>query len=152
MLRVAECMLAVQEARYSIGYFLWPKLDDVIQGPLKKYKATTMREFMKVHIQALACSASVVHVMHHASPSVPWYAPHCWSAGASCRSAWLHAYAERAMAILPRSRGPCTPRASVPKRRNTRSTSIWRLACLRRQPLRWLLDQQPRNCAFMCYT
>ena len=41
----------VQEARYSIGYFVWPRLHDVIQGPKKAYPATTMAEFMKVWLR-----------------------------------------------------------------------------------------------------
>ncbi|KAK9806096.1 hypothetical protein WJX72_001194 [[Myrmecia] bisecta] len=36
-----------QDDRYSIGYFVWPRDYDVIQGPLKKYPAITMAEFMK---------------------------------------------------------------------------------------------------------
>ncbi|CAL5228586.1 g11746 [Coccomyxa viridis] len=36
------------DARYSIGWFVWPKDDVLIQGPAQKYPPTTMKEFMKV--------------------------------------------------------------------------------------------------------
>ena len=39
---------ALQDARYSIGWFVWPKDNVLIQGPGKKYPPTTMKEFMKV--------------------------------------------------------------------------------------------------------
>ncbi|EIE19386.1 Clavaminate synthase-like protein [Coccomyxa subellipsoidea C-169] len=35
-------------ARYSMGWFVWPKDNVLIQGPQKKYPPTTMTEFMKV--------------------------------------------------------------------------------------------------------
>ena len=38
----------MQDARYSIGWFVWPKDDVLIQGPAKRYPPTTMKEFMKV--------------------------------------------------------------------------------------------------------
>ena len=38
----------MQDARYSIGWFVWPKDNVLIQGPAKKYPPTTMKEFMKV--------------------------------------------------------------------------------------------------------
>ena len=38
----------VQDARYSIGWFVWPCDNVLIQGPGKKYPPTTMKEFMKV--------------------------------------------------------------------------------------------------------
>ncbi len=37
----------MQDARYSIGWFVWPKDDVLIQGPAQKYPPTTMKEFMK---------------------------------------------------------------------------------------------------------
>ena len=40
----------VQDARYSIGWFVWPCDDVLIQGPGKKYPPTTMKEFMKVTV------------------------------------------------------------------------------------------------------
>ena len=41
-------MCRPQTPRYSIGYFVWPKDDYVIQGPKEVYPAITMAEFMKV--------------------------------------------------------------------------------------------------------
>lgn len=38
----------MQTPRFSIGYFVWPRDDYVIQGPKKVYPAITMAEFMKV--------------------------------------------------------------------------------------------------------
>ncbi len=39
--------VGMQDARYSIGWFVWPKDDVLIQGPAQKYPPTTMKEFMK---------------------------------------------------------------------------------------------------------
>ncbi len=61
----------MQDARYSIGWFVWPCDDVLIQGPGKKYPPTTMKEFMKV------CLPS-----HMATSSHLWScASRCWSDG-----------------------------------------------------------------------
>ena len=62
---------ALQDARYSIGWFVWPKDNVLIQGPGKKYPPTTMKEFMKVNtVPTLAhmCSEKTVGSdLHEAS-------------------------------------------------------------------------------------
>lgn len=56
--------LCTQDARYSIGWFVWPKDDVLIQGPAKKYPPTTMKEFMKVsnysRIQCVSCISEII--------------------------------------------------------------------------------------------
>ena len=37
----------VQGERYSMGYFVWPRYSDVMQGPLKKFPAITFGRFME---------------------------------------------------------------------------------------------------------
>ena len=41
-------MTVMQGERYSIGYFVWPRYKDVIQGPQKKYPGITFARFMDV--------------------------------------------------------------------------------------------------------
>lgn len=36
-----------QGERYSMGYFVWPRYSDVMQGPLKKFPEITFRRFMQ---------------------------------------------------------------------------------------------------------
>ena len=56
--------LCIQDARYSIGWFVWPKDDVLIQGPAKKYPPTTMKEFMKVRnhsrIHCVCCISEIM--------------------------------------------------------------------------------------------
>ena len=40
--------LYAQGERYSMGYFVWPRYKDVIQGPQKKYPGITFARFMDV--------------------------------------------------------------------------------------------------------
>ena len=41
---------AMQEERYSIGYFVWPRHSDVLQGPQKKYPPITYADYIKVRL------------------------------------------------------------------------------------------------------
>ena len=41
-------LLCLQGDRYSIGYFVWPRDQDTLQGPKKRYPQQTMAEFMKI--------------------------------------------------------------------------------------------------------
>ena len=41
-------MTVMQGERYSMGYFVWPRYKDVIQGPQKKYPGITFARFMDV--------------------------------------------------------------------------------------------------------
>ena len=72
MASTAACP-TLQDARYSIGWFVWPKDNVLIQGPGKKYPPTTMKEFMKVRAATLpACtcdeeSRAVCGILHEAS-------------------------------------------------------------------------------------
>ena len=43
-----EKLFQLQGDRYSIGYFVWPRDQDTLQGPKKRYPQQTMAEFMKV--------------------------------------------------------------------------------------------------------
>ena len=47
--------MLLQDARYSIGWFVWPQDNALIQGPGQKYPPTTMKEFMKVCLALLSC-------------------------------------------------------------------------------------------------
>ena len=40
--------LHLQGDHYSIGYFVWPRDQDTLQGPKKRYPQQTMAEFMKI--------------------------------------------------------------------------------------------------------
>ena len=42
------CAGHAQGERYSMGYFVWPRYKDVIQGPQKKYPGITFARFMDV--------------------------------------------------------------------------------------------------------
>lgn len=59
LLHVIISVAAAQDARYSMGYFVWPADGVLIQGPAKKYPPTTMKEFMKVS------------PLHSVAPSLP---------------------------------------------------------------------------------
>ena len=37
----------LQGERYSMGYFVWPRYSDVMQGPLKKFPEINFRRFME---------------------------------------------------------------------------------------------------------
>ena len=43
-----EVRLHAQGERYSVGYFVWPRYGDMIQGPKKVHPPTSFARFMEV--------------------------------------------------------------------------------------------------------
>ena len=53
-------LMHLQDTRYSMGYFLWPRHHDKIQGRKGLYPPITMAEFMKT--KGVCTAASLVPV------------------------------------------------------------------------------------------
>ena len=65
----------MQSERYSMGYFVWPRYSDVIQGPQKKYPGITFARFMDVKSKGFGY--------------VPSRTPSCWACPLSSRALLL---------------------------------------------------------------